>query len=285
MRIKTATAFVLGLTMYLNGLFADEKPTVAILATGGTIAGTGTSASSNAYSAGDMAINTLIASAHGVENLANLKFNQVANIPSPDMNDEVWLKLAKAAQEYLDDDSISGIVITHGTDTMEETAYFLNLVLKTNKPVIITGAMRPATALSADDPIDLYNAVAAAASEEAKGKGVLIVMDDRIFDARDCSKTNTSTLDTFQSWNSGALGYIDFGHIKFYKAPLRKHTMDTEFNIKEIKFLPKVDIVSEYEGGITDILKFVASRPDVKGIVVAGVGDGNLYNGYRQAYV
>lgn len=276
MKMKALTAFAVGTLLYVSALAAD-KPTVVILATGGTIAGAGSSASSNAYTAGEVKIQHLVAGVPGVNNLANLKFEQVANIPSQDMNDEVWLKLASAAQKYLDDDSISGVVVTHGTDTMEETAYFLNLVVKTNKPIVVTGSMRPSTAMSADGPINLYNSVAVAASEEAKGKGVLIVMDDRIFDARDCTKTNTSTVDTFQSPNTGAIGYIDFGNIRLYKQPLRKHTMDSEFSIKDITALPKVDIVYEYEGGATDILKAVAANKDVKGIVVAGVGDGNLY--------
>jgi L-asparaginase type II len=193
------------------------------------------------------------------------------------MNDEVWFKLAASAQKYLDDNSVSGVVVTHGTDTMEETAFFLNLVLKTNKPVVVVGSMRPSTAISADGPMNLYNAVAVAASEQAKGKGVLIVMNDRIYDARDCTKTNTSTCDTFASPNTGSIGFVDFGNIRIYKAPLRKHTMDAEFNIKDITALPKVDIVYEYENGATGIMKAVASNPDVKGIVVAGVGDGNLY--------
>ncbi|MEI6055641.1 MAG: type II asparaginase [Lentisphaerota bacterium] len=276
MKMKALIAFAVGTLLYVSALAAD-KPTVVILATGGTIAGAGTSASSNAYTAGEVTINTLIASVHGVDKLANLKFDQVANIPSQDMNDEVWLKLAASAQKYLDDDSVNGIVITHGTDTMEETAFFLNLVLKTNKPVIVTGSMRPSTAISADGPINLYNSVAVAGSEQAKGLGVLIVMNDRIYDARDCTKTNTSTCDTFASPNTGSIGFVDFGNIRIYKSPLRKHTMDSEFNIKDITALPKVDIVYEYENGDNDLMKAAASNPDVKGIVVAGVGDGNLF--------
>lgn len=257
--------------------FSADKPTVVILATGGTIAGAGGSASSNAYTAGEVAIQSLVSGVPGIDKLADLKFDQVANIPSQDMNDEVWFKLAKAAQKYLDDDSVTGVVVTHGTDTMEETAYFLNLVLKTNKPVVVTGSMRPSTAISADGPINLYNSVAVAGSSEAKGKGVLIVMNDRIYDARDCTKTNTSTVDTFQSPNTGAIGYVDFGNIKMYKNPTRKHTAASEFDITNVTELPKVDIVYEYEGGATDVINGIKSNKNLKGIVVAGVGDGNLY--------
>ncbi len=259
------------------GGFSSDKPTVVILATGGTIAGAGASSSSNSYTAGEVKIQYLVASVPGIDKIANLKFEQVANIPSQDMNDEVWLKLAKTAQKYLDDDSVSGIVVTHGTDTMEETAYFLDLVLKTNKPVVVTGSMRPSTAISADGPINLYNSVAVAGSQKSMGKGVLIVMNDRIYDARDCAKTNTSTVDTFQSFNTGAIGYVDFGNIKYYKTPTRKHTLDTEFDIDKITELPKVDIVYEYEGGATDVINGIIGDKKLKGIVVAGVGDGNIY--------
>jgi len=209
MKIKALTAFAVGTLLYVSAFTAD-KPTVVILATGGTIAGAGGSSSSNAYTAGQVMIQTLVAGVPGIDKLADLKFDQIANIPSQDMNDEVWLKLANAAQKYLDDDSVSGVVVTHGTDTMEETAYFLNLVLKTNKPVVVTGSMRPSTAMSADGPINLYNSVAVAGSKEAKGLGVLIVMDDRIYDARDCTKTNTSTVDTFASPNQTLFSNLVF---------------------------------------------------------------------------
>ncbi|MEI6286558.1 MAG: type II asparaginase [Bacillota bacterium] len=273
---KSVWIFLVMLLVSSCALAAD-KPNIAILATGGTIAGAGTTASSNAYTAGEVSINSLVAGVPGIDQLANLKFDQVANIPSQDMNDEVWLKIANDAQKYLDDSSIDGIVITHGTDTLEETAFFLNLVLRTNKPVVVVGSMRPSTAMSADGPINLYNAVAVAASKKASGLGVLVVMNDRIYDARDVTKTNTSTVDTFMAPNTGAIGYVDFGKIRIYKQPLRKHTASSEFYIKDIKSLPKVDIVYEYEGGAADVITAVAKNRNIKGIVVAGVGDGNLF--------
>lgn len=276
MRVKWFLALTFSVLLSVSGFSAD-KPTVVILATGGTIAGAGGSASSNAYTAGEVKIQYLVASVPGIEKIANLKFEQVANIPSQDMNDEVWFKLARSAQNYLNDESVAGVVVTHGTDTMEETAYFLNLVLKTNKPVVVTGSMRPSTAISADGPINLYNSVAVAASNKAKGLGVMIVMNDRIYDARDCTKTNTSTVDTFQSYNTGAIGFVDFGNIKIYKNPIRKHTADSEFDIANVTELPKVDIVYGYEGGATDVIKGITGNKNLKGIVVAGVGDGNLY--------
>lgn len=276
MRNRSLLALFFGSLLCLSS-FANDKPTIVILATGGTIAGAGDSSSSNAYTAGEVKIQYLVSSVPGIEKLADLRFDQVVNIPSQDMNDEIWFKLARSAQKYLDDSSVNGIVITHGTDTMEETAYFLNLVLKSNKPVVLTGAMRPSTAMSADGPINLYNSIAVAASKAAQGKGVLIVMDDKIYDARDCTKTNTSTVDTFQSYNTGAIGLVDFGNVKIYKNPLRKHTSDSEFDISNISELPKVDIVYECEGGATDVIKEIATDKDLKGIVIAGVGDGNIY--------
>src|SRR5258705_310643 len=147
------------------------------------------------------------------------------------MNNDSWLKLAKHVNALLAQDDVDGIVITHGTDTIEETSYFLNLVVKSKKPVVIVGAMRPSTAISADGPINLYNAVILAGSDEAVGKGVLVALNDQINAAREVTKTNTSTADTFRTPELGFLGYLQGNKPYFYRQSTRRHTVDSEFDV------------------------------------------------------
>src|SRR5471032_3181742 len=186
-----------------------KLPNVVILATGGTIAGTGaTSTTTVGYTAATVAVDRLIEAVPELKKVASVKGEQVMQIASENMNNDAWLKLAKRVNELLAQDDVDGIVITHGTDTIEETSYFLNLVIKRKKPVVIVGAMRPSTAISADGPINLYNAVILAGSDEAVGKGVLVALNDQINAAREVTKTNTSTADTFRTPELGFLGYM-----------------------------------------------------------------------------
>jgi L-asparaginase len=166
-------------------------------------------------------------------------------------------------------------VVTHGTDTLEETAYFLNLVVKSSKPVVVVGAMRPATAMSADGPFNLYNAVALAASPEAKGKGAFILLNDRIGAARYVTKTNTTTLDTFKSLEQGYLGQIIGGKPYFFNEITKKHTVDTVFDITNIEELPQVDILYSYQNDHKYLYQ-AAVLSGAKGIVVAGSGNGSI---------
>jgi len=191
------------------------KPAIVILATGGTIAGAQSGSSSYGYTAGSFKVEDLIKAVPDLDKLATLSGEQVANIGSQDMNDAVWLKLAKRANEVLRRPDVDGVVITHGTDTMEETAYFLNLVIKSEKPVVMVGSMRPATAISADGPANLYNGVATAASPGARGRGVLVTTNDEIHQARNVTKTNTTNVDTFQSPNRGPVGFVNSGTVRW----------------------------------------------------------------------
>ncbi len=191
---------------------ADAKgpglPNVMVLATGGTIAGTGASSTTVVgYTAATVGIESLLNAVPELKTVANVKGEQVFQIASENMNNDYWLKLAKRVNALLAQDDVDGIVITHGTDTIEETSYFLNFVVKSKKPVVIVGAMRPSTAISADGPINLYNAVILAGSDEAVGKGVLVALNDQINAAREVTKTNTSTADTFRTPELGFLGY------------------------------------------------------------------------------
>ena len=254
---------------------AQAKPSIRILATGGTIAGAQSSAQSYGYKSGSFSVDDLIGAVPQLKEVANLSGEQVANIGSQDMNDQVWLKLGHRVNELLASSDVDGIVITHGTDTIEETAYFLNLVVKSKKPVVIVGAMRPSTAISADGPINLYNATILAASEAAVGKGVLVVLNDQINGAREVTKTNTANADTFRSWELGFLGYMQDNKPNFYRQSTRKHTADTEFDVSNLDTLPAVDIVYGYANvNRIPIDAFVAAGD--KGIVHAGVGDGSL---------
>ncbi|MDR6742661.1 type II asparaginase [Herbaspirillum huttiense] len=257
---------------------AQNLPNVVILATGGTIAGTGaTSTTTVGYTAAKVGVDALIAAVPELKKVANVRGEQVMQIASENMNNEAWLKLAKRVNTLLAQSDVDGIVITHGTDTIEETAYFLDLVVKSKKPVVIVGAMRPSTAISADGPINLYNAVLLAGSKEAVGKGVLVTLNDQINAGREVTKTNTSTMDTFKTPELGFLGYIQGSKPYFYRQSTRKNTADTPFDIMNLDKLPQVDIVYGYANMNPIALNaFVAAG--AQGIIHAGVGDGSLNN-------
>jgi L-asparaginase len=272
--------FILFFLASLPSIRADDAaektlPTVVILATGGTIAGSGaTSTTTVGYKAATVPVQALIDAVPELKTIANVRGEQVFQIASQNMTNDYWLKLAKRVNDLLQQPEVSGIVVTHGTDTLEETAYFLNLVSKSEKPVVIVGAMRPSTALSADGPINLYNAVLIAGSKEAVGKGVLVCLNDQINAARDVTKTNTSTADTFKSPELGILGYIQGNRVAFYRLPARKHTLNSEFDISGVDKLPNVEIAYGFANvSRTAVDAFAASGVD--GIVYAGVGDGN----------
>ncbi|ELX11846.1 glutaminase-asparaginase AnsB [Janthinobacterium sp. HH01] len=257
---------------------ADAAPSahVTILATGGTIAGSGaTSTTTVGYTAATVGVDRLIAAVPELAKVAQVKGEQVFQIASENMSNEHWLTLAKRVNTLLAQSDVDGVVITHGTDTLEETAYFLDLVVKSRKPVVLVGAMRPGTALSADGPINLYNAVLLAASKEAVGKGVLVAMNDQIHGARDVTKTNTSTPDSFKTPELGMLGYFQGNKPYFYHASTRKHTADTEFDISKLDALPQVDIVYGY-ANVNPVALNALVAAGAKGIIHAGVGDGSL---------
>jgi L-asparaginase len=220
-------------------------------------------------------VDDLIKAVPQMTNLAVLSGEQVANIGSQTMNHEVWLKLANRVNEVLKGDT-DGVVITHGTDTMEETAYFLSLVVKSDKPVVLVGSMRPATAISADGPANLYNAVALAANPEARGLGPMVVINDDIHYAREVQKMNSTDLDTFRSPNRGMAGVMNVGTVHFFEKNSTRHTTKSEFSVegKGVSDLPRVEIVYSYANFGPDVVDFLAKQGG-KGIVLAGVGDGN----------
>ena len=255
---------------------AQAKPNIYILATGGTIAGQGVSATQTNYHAGGVAIQTLISAVPQMTDIANITGEQVVNIGSQDMTTDVWLTLANRINELLADDSVDGIVVTHGTDTMEETAYFLNLTVKSDKPVVLTGAMRASTAISADGPLNLYNSVVTAAAPESKGKGVLIVMNGLILPAHGTVKMNTVDVQTFQAPNSGALGYLFNSKVFYNDVTVKKHTTQSPFDVRGLKELPKVGIVYSYADVDADVMTPFLNGT-YQGIVHAGLGNGNYH--------
>ena len=278
MRRTSVLAFVGALIVALCSVpapAADKLPTVVVLATGGTIAGAAGSDVQAAYTSGQVGVDQLLAAVPQAKKLATLRGEQIANIGSQDMNDEVWLKLARRVNELCAMADVDGIVITHGTDTIEETGYFLNLVVKSKKPVVLTAAMRPSTALSADGPLNFFNAVAVAANKDAGGRGVLVVVNDWIHGASSLTKTSTTAVQTFLSPLRGLIGTVAYGEAEFYRGAVGKNTVDSEFSLDGVTALPRVDIVMAHEnmdGAIID----AAVAAGAKGVVVAGVGNGNL---------
>nr|WP_176325131.1 type II asparaginase [Campylobacter mucosalis] len=262
--------------MLISAVAAFAKPTICILATGGTIAGSGSGELSTSYTSGTVTVDKLIAAVPQINEIATIKGEQISQIGSQEMNNEVWLKLAKRVNELLTTGKADGIVITHGTDTMEETAYFLDLVVKSDKPIVMVGAMRNSTSMSADGPLNLFNAVNVAMSKDAVGKGVLVTMNDEIHAAREVTKTNTTAVDTFKSPNTGKIGTVFYGNVKFYMAPVRKHTTNSMFDITKITELPRVDIVYSHANDNADFVN-VALKNGAKGIVSAGMGNGNPF--------
>jgi len=262
--------------------YSQNKPTIYILATGGTIAGQGATNVASGYKAGVITVDQLLSAVPGLDQIATIKAEQAANIGSQDMNDQVWLKLAKRANELLQQPDVDGIVITHGTDTQEETAYFLNLTIKSEKPVILVGSMRPSTAISADGPRNIYTAVACAADKSSMGKGVMVVMDDKILGADDLSKTNTLYVETFQNPNYGPLGIVYNGKPIYSRESLKRHTSKSEFDVTHLNELPKVEIILSYSNA-TALFVEAAVYAGAKGIVTAGVGNGNTTTDMQNA--
>jgi L-asparaginase len=256
---------------------AADLPNVRILATGGTIAGVSRSAAETQYAAAKVGVELLIDAVPEMKKVANVAGEQVVKIGSQDMNDEVWLKLAKRVNELLARKDVDGIVITHGTDTMEETAYFLNLTVKSDKPVVLVGAMRPSNAMSADGPFNLFNAVVVAASSTSKGRGVMVAMNDAVLDGRDVTKTSTTEVQTFVSPNFGPLGYVHNGKVTYQRRSERLHTQRTEFDVSKLDKLPLVGIIYNHANASELPVKALVDA-GYKGIVSAGVGNGNLYN-------
>lgn len=275
MRILTATllAFVIGSVSSAQ----PARPIVYVLSTGGTIAGSGSSSTDlSNYKPGAILGEQLVKAVPQIAQIADVRVEQVVNVNSSDITIENWLALARRIQAILKETpAVSGFVITSGTNTLEETAYFLNLTIKSDKPVVLVGSMRPSTAISADGPLNLLNAVRTAIAPDAKGKGALIVLNDEINAARDTTKTNTLRVETFRAPELGLLGYIDEDKVSFYRSTTKRHTANTEFDITSLTALPKVSILYSYIEPDASLIQ-AAVKSGAKGIVFAGTGNGAL---------
>jgi len=270
--VLIVAALIAAGTLWAQGA---KKPKVVIVATGGTIAGAAPSQTEAGYQSGAVGVDILIKAVPQLKDIADVTGEQVASIGSQDMNDAVWLKLAKKVNELLAKPDIAGVAITHGTDTMEETSYFLNLVVKSDKPVVMTGSMRPSTAMSADGPLNIYNAVAIAADPTARGRGVLVTVDDDIHSGHDIVKTHTTDVGTMSSGEAGLVGATLFGKQTWFRTPSAVNTSKSEFNIANVNALPRVDIIYAHANMSPDIITSAVAN-GAKGIVIAGVGDGNM---------
>ena len=254
----------------------DKK--IVIIGTGGTIAGKGQGASAlTEYTAGSIGVDELIQAVPGLEDYGPFESVQFSNIDSSEMSPYRWVRLAVLINEVARREDVGGIVITHGTDTMEETAYFLQLTVGTDIPVVMTGSMRPATALSADGPVNLLQAVQVVRSTSAIGQGVLVVMNGYIDSARDVAKLHTTDVATFGNAQWGHMGCVQDGKAYFYYSPCRRHSKYSEFVLREEVKLPSVGIVNLYGGMDTEIIKMVASCS--QGLVIGGFGNGTLPQG------
>lgn len=251
------------------------KPRIAIVATGGTIASSAADSTQLADYKVSAGVGELVAAVPGLDDLADFEFDQVSNIESHEINDKVLLQIARTVQRFCDRDDVDGVVITHGTDTLEETAFYLHLTIDSVKPVVLVGAMRPASALSADGPLNLFHAVAVASDKASTGRGVLVVMNDRILSARYVTKGHANGVDAFVPTEFGYLGLV-FGRWVQYQAHLdMPHTSKSDFKRAfEDSEMPAVDVIYDHQGANTH--HFGAAIENARGIVLAATGQGSL---------
>ncbi|QHN05320.1 type II asparaginase [Granulicella sp. WH15] len=252
----------------VSACFAQGLPKVRLFSTGGTIQGSGPNRDEiSNYKPGKISPKELLENVPEAKAVADLSYEEISSVGSGGVNTKILLKLAKAINAWLAQPDSAGAVVTHGTATMEETAYFLNLVVHSEKPVVVVGAMRPYTAISRDGPFNLYNAIRTAADPEARRKGVMVLLNEEIQAARDVTKTNTERVNTFESRDLGPIGFSDSDRIVFYRNLLYKHTYKSEFDVSKLDELPKVDIVYGYqEGERTAVDALIAAG--AKGIVL-----------------
>ena len=267
-------------------MVGGPKPRVYVIGTGGSISFVGdyrTDYVNYSYRNQHLTILEMLRRVPEIDQFAEVVAEQLINVGSTDVQPAHWLKLARRINQIFREDPLAaGIAVTHGTATLEETAYFLNLTIKSVRPVVVTGAMRPPTGLGTDADVNLIDCLRVAASPDSAGRGVLTVLNNEIQAARDVTKTNSYRLETFRSNELGLLGYADSDQqVVFYRTPTRAHTLGAEFNVDSITELPRVDIAYAYAGADDLVVKALA-HAGVPGIVAAGLGSGGSSPQYMQ---
>ncbi|MBI2986426.1 MAG: asparaginase [Deltaproteobacteria bacterium] len=250
-----------------GGGSAKDLPLVKVVATGGTIANT---------PSGRLHAREVAEAIPELKKIARLDVEEIVRLGSHSITIKNWLILARRINEILKKErEVKGVVVTHGSNTLEETAYFLNLTVKSERPVVLTAAQRRFTTMSSDSPKNFLQAVRVAANEEAKGKGALVVTNDLINAAREVTKTISSRLETYSSKDIGVLGYVDNDQITFYRAPLKKHTTESPFDVSNFKSLPRVDIVYTYVDADEVLIESAVEKGKAEGLVIAGFSSGS----------
>jgi len=260
---------------------SQDLPRVIILATGGTIAGQGTSSTGAGYIPGKLPVEMLLKNIPSINKIANVKGEQVASLGSYDMTVAIWIKLAKRINEIFEKNEAEGVVITHGTDTQEETAYFLSLTVKSNKPVVLTGAMRAATSISADGPKNLCDAIVVASDTQSKGRGVMVSFNELLFDGKNVVKVNTTNVNAFASLNTGPIGQVYDGKVKYYAPPVNSKSKFPPFDISKLDSLPRVEIAYMYVDASASALKAFVDH-GVNGLIIAASGNGSFNKSFLQ---
>ena len=267
-----ASAVLVALVNVLPGALAAPAraqdaplPRVRLVATGGTI--------SNRVG-GRLTAEELVKSMPGLERYAQAEYEQFTNLASSELTLDQWLKLSQRLNElFATDAGLGGIVVTSGTDTLEELAYFLDLTVKTSKPLVVVGSMRNPSTLGYEGAANLLEGFRVAASPDARGKGVLVVMNDEINSAREVTKTDALRLETFQTRGYGVLGVVDADRVVFYRDVVKRHTAKSEFDVTKLTRLPRVDVIMVYQGAPGDLIKAAADN-GAEGIVIASAGAG-----------
>jgi L-asparaginase len=240
-------------------------PRVRLVATGGTISN---------RAGGRLTAEELVKSMPGIDRFATAEFEQFSNLASSELTLDQWLALGKRINElFATDRGLEGVVVTSGTDTLEELAYFLNLTVRTDRPVVVVGSMRNPSTLGYEGAANLLEAFRVAASPQARGKGVLVVLNDEINAAREVTKTDALRLQTFQSRTVGVLGVVDADRVVFYRSGVKRHTSDSEFDLSPVTKLPRVDVVLVYQGADGDLIRAAVDN-GARGIVLATAGAG-----------
>jgi L-asparaginase len=249
------------------GVAQEKLPLVKVVATGGTIANT---------PSGRLHAGEVVDAIPALKKVARLEVEEVIRVGSSSITVENWLTLARRINEILSrEPEVKGVVVTHGSNTVEETGYFLSLTVKSDKPVVLTAAQRQFTTLSSDSPKNFLQAVRVAANDEARGKGALIVANDVINAARDVTKTISYRVETYTGRDLGALGFVDEDRVSFYRAPLRQHTTAAPFDVTRLQKLPRVDIIYTYAGADGVLIEAAVAQGKAEGLVIAGFPTGS----------